>query len=68
MKKFTKAFGVFHWDTFDDETILIGEFDTLQEAQQFVHDEFKDRLSAHGADRVDIVDQSGEVIEPYSIC
>jgi hypothetical protein len=68
MKKFTKAFGVYHWDTFDNETILIGECDTLQEAQQLIHDKYKGRLSAYGADKVDIVDQLGNVIEQYSTC
>jgi hypothetical protein len=66
VEKFSKAFGIYHWDTFDNETILIGEADTLVEAQQFVQERYKGRLGSDGADRVDIVDQLGEVVDHYS--
>jgi len=75
VQKFSKAFGIYHWDTFDNETILIGEADTLVEAQKFVQElafghlgllRYKGRLGSNGADRVDIVDQLGEVVDHYS--
>ena len=64
--KFSKAFGIYHWDTFDNETILIGEADTLVDAQQFVQERYKGRLGSNGADRVDIGDQLGEIVDQYS--
>jgi hypothetical protein len=30
----TKKFGIYHWDTFDNETLLIDEADTLAQAQK----------------------------------
>jgi len=66
VEKFAKAFGVYHWDTFDNETILIGESDTLDEARQFVQEKYKGRLGSDGADRVDIVDQQGDIVDHFS--
>jgi len=66
IQKFSKDFGIYHWDTFDNETILIGETDTLIDAQQFVQEKYKDRLDSNGADRVDIVDQLGNIVDHYS--
>ena len=63
----TKEFGVYHWDTFDNETLLVGEADTEEEAATLVNDKYGDRVSLHGADRVDIVDSKGNVIDHYSI-
>lgn len=67
IEKFNKAFGVFHWDTFDNTTILIGEADTISEAQQFVQEQYKGRLDSKGADRVDIVNRLGEVVDRKSV-
>ena len=66
LKKFDKAYGIYHWDTFDDETILIAEADTRNEAWKYIQDNYKGRLSAQGADRVEIVDRLGNVVESYS--
>lgn len=64
----TKEFGVYHWDTFDNETIRIDEFDTLDEATDFVEkDKYKGRISPQGADKVDIVDKSGTIRKQYSV-
>lgn len=65
-EEFNKAYGIFHWDTFDNVTILIGEADTLLQAQQFVQNKYKNRLSPNGADQVDIVDRLGNIVEKYS--
>ena len=32
----TKEFGIYHWDTFDNETFLVGEADTISEAEERV--------------------------------
>jgi len=62
-----KNFGIYHWDTFDNETFLVSEADTLDEAKQKVKDRYGDRISSHGADQVDIVDSDGNVIEKYPV-
>jgi hypothetical protein len=64
----TKEFGIYHWDTFDNETILIDEADTLQEAKDIVAKRYKGRISGQGADQVDIVDSNGTVMEVFKVC
>lgn len=68
MIKHTKNFGVYHWDTFDGITLLVSEADTLEEAQSQVNKRYKSRISTTGADRVDIVDQQGNVVQNFSVC
>lgn len=64
----TKEFGVYHWDTFDNETFLVDEFDTLDEAVKFVEeDKYKGRIRATGADQVDIVDKRGDIVKKYPV-
>jgi len=63
----TKNFGIYHWDTFDNETILIEEKDTLEQARAFVQERYKGRLSPSGADQVDIVNLQGKIVEAYSV-
>ena len=63
----TKEFGVYHWDTFDNVTLLIDEFHTENEADTFIHTRYFTRLSSHGADQVDIVDKSGNVVKSYNV-
>ena len=67
MKKHTKAFGIYHWDTFDNETILIAEADTLEAAEQKVKDRYGSRISGKGADKVDIVNGKGDVVRQFSV-
>lgn len=62
-----KAFGIYHWDTFDNETLLVGEADSLLEAIGFVLGRYHNRISKKGADRVDIVDSKGNVVEKYNV-
>lgn len=64
----TKEFGVYHWDTFDNETLLIAEADTLEEAQDIVNERYKGRISGNGADQVDIVDKKGNIVGKFSVC
>lgn len=63
----TKEFGIYHWDTFDNVTILIDEADTLAEAKQKVSDKYGDRIKPTGADQVDIVNSKGTIVEKYPI-
>lgn len=65
--KHTKEFGIYHWDTFDNTTFLVDEADTLPQAKQKVIDKYGGSISYEGADRVDIVNKNGRVIETYSI-
>lgn len=62
-----KEFGIYHWDTFDNETILIDEKDTLDEAKEFVQNKYGKRISKQGADKVEIVNLRGTVVEGYWI-
>ena len=62
-----KEFGIYHWDTFDNETTLVDEADTLEEAQQKVNANYKDSISGDGADRVEIVDSKGNIVAKFQI-
>jgi hypothetical protein len=62
-----KEFGLYHWDTFDNRTILVGEAKTLQEAIRKVKEKYKDRLKPDGADRVEIVNRLGSVVKKYNV-
>lgn len=66
--KHKKNYGVYHWDTFDNETILIDEADTLPQARKIVKEKYKGRIGAHGADKVDIVDKNGNIVEQFCVC
>lgn len=67
MDRHKKAFGLYHWDTFDNETWLVGEADTLIEARQLALDMYAGRIQISGADRLDIVDKTGKVVEKYNL-
>jgi hypothetical protein len=63
-----KPFGVYHWDTFDNNTILIAERCTHDAAIKFIKSTYKKRINLNGADRVDIVDKAGNVVQSYKVC
>ena len=71
MIKHSKEYGVYHWDTFERDpecsTILLDEFDKLDDARDYVAKEYKGRISGGGADKVEIVDSKGEVIDQYPV-
>ena len=67
MVSHSKEFGVYHWDTFDNHTLLIEEADTLKEAQDFVKDHYGDRIRSNGVDQVDIVNQAGTIVDKYQV-
>jgi hypothetical protein len=63
-----KAFGVYHWDTFDNETLLVDEADTLEEADAIINERYKGRIAGNGADKVDVVDRDGRIVKQVSVC
>lgn len=65
--KHKKEFGVYHWDTFDNEIILIFEDNSLAKTEKFVKERYKDRIKDNGADQVDIVNKQGNIIKKYKI-
>lgn len=67
MIKHTKAFGIYHWDTFDNETFMVDEADTLAAAKKIVKERYKGRLQRNGADQVDIVDLNGNIVEKFAV-
>lgn len=62
-----KKFGVYHWDTFDNVTLLVHEFNTKEKAEDWIREHYKGRIGSHGADRVDIVDLQGDVVSAFSV-
>ncbi len=72
----TKNFGVYHWDTFDNETFLItknystdekAEFDTIEEAEACVKEIYAGHISDNGADQVDIVNLNGDIVKKFRV-
>ena len=62
-----KEFGVYYWDTFDNVTLMINEFDTEKESVDFVKERYKESLGNHGADQVDIVNSKGDIVKKFDI-
>lgn len=62
-----KEYGVYHWDTFDNENFLVGEADTQEEAENLVKERYGDRIRDNGADFVDIVNSKGDVVKKYAV-
>ena len=67
MKRHKKAFGIYHWDTFDNEVILIAQADTLEQADEKVSARSGKRINASGADLVEVVDGQGNVVLRFSV-
>lgn len=65
--KHKKEFGVYYWDTFDDATFLVGEYDTFHEAQSSINKAYRGRIDDGGADKVDIVDSNGDILRQFSV-
>jgi hypothetical protein len=65
--KHKKLFGIYHWDTFDNETLLVGEADTAEEAERMVMAKYKNRISSAGADQVEIVSRTGDILKSWKI-
>ncbi len=64
----TREFGVYHWDTFDNETILLYQCDTLDAAETYVRQRYGNRIDMdRGADQVDIVDSKGNTAMLFKV-
>lgn len=63
----TKKFGIYHWDTFDNVTILIGQAETIKDAENKVRKRYGKRIDSSGADVVDIVDKKGNIKKSFSV-
>lgn len=60
------GFGVYLWDTFDNETILLRDgFKTIAAALKWARK--KNPENPNGADKIDIVSNSGDVVKQYPI-
>jgi hypothetical protein len=68
MRQHTKEYGVYHWDTFDNETMLLAEFDVKRDALEFIDKEYGKRISPRGADQVDLVDSKGGIVARWKVC
>ena len=64
----TKKFGVYHWDTFDNETFLVGQSDSPKGADKIIDRKYKGRFSVHGADKVEVVDRNGKILRSKCVC
>lgn len=63
----TKEFGIYHWDMFDNITLLVGEADTITEAVKFIKDKYGKRVRLDGADRVEVVDSNGNILRRFNV-
>lgn len=67
----TKAYSINLWDTFEkpgEDTFIVDEADTLEEAEAKVQERFGDSLKPNGADFVEIVHvATGSVVKRYSV-
>lgn len=60
-------YGVYHWDTFDNETFLKYQHDDLDDCKKWIANYYGKRVRNNGADQVRIVDKGGNIIERYSV-
>jgi hypothetical protein len=60
-----KKYGMYHWDTFDNETILVTESDDLNDLKEQVLKKY--RVTPSGADVVEIVNNIGTIVASYKI-
>jgi hypothetical protein len=67
MVEHTKQFGLYHWDTFDNETFLKHEADTLDECVAWAEKHYGERLRPSGADRAEIVDKKGNIVKTWNV-
>lgn len=63
----TANYVICHWDTFDNESMTVGNAPTLKEAVAWVEKEYKGRIRHDGADRVDIVHHGGNIVRQFRV-
>jgi len=62
-----KKFGVYHWDTFDNETKLKYENDDYNDCMAWIAKTYEGRISGLGADRVEVVNKKGKILSILNI-
>lgn len=66
LDKQAKDYGIFYWDTFDNETFWIAEADTLKQADKWIRANYE--VADNGGDRVEIVLKlSGDIVKRYNV-
>lgn len=63
-----KSLGIYHWDTFDNETFLVHESDNLADANEWIQAHYGSRIQGHGADQLDVVDSKGNIVQKFKVC
>lgn len=63
----TKKYGVYHWDTFDNTTLLMFEDDTFSNCFLFISDNYGKRVHPDGADVVEIVTRKGNIMHKENV-
>ena len=66
-KKHIKEYGIYYWDTFDNETLFLKDFDSLDAAKAYVEERYQGRLRDSGADKIDIVTRIGSIVKQYPV-
>lgn len=60
-----KKYGIYHWDTFDNETFRVHEENNLDKAEEYIKKKYS--VSSNGADQVHIVTKEGQVVRRFHI-
>lgn len=61
---------IYHWDNFEppgEDTLLIGDAETIQEAEDLIIQKYGNRLFGNGADRIQIVNAQGDVVKSFNV-
>ena len=56
----SKVFGIYYFDQFNHEASLVGESNNLDNANQFIFDNYGSRICATGANQVAVILRSGK--------
>lgn len=62
MKQHSKNYGVYLWDTFDNQTILLFESNSLRKCFYYILAGYEKKIAGTGADKIEIVDAAGNVV------
>jgi hypothetical protein len=62
-----KPFAIYHWDTLEDQTVLLADFHERSAAVRFVHSEFAGRIGHEGLDQLEIVGPRGELVQKFRV-
>jgi len=65
--KQTKAYGIYYWNTLDNETLFLKEFHDMIVAMKYIEERYQGQLRDNGADKIDIVTKAGNVVKQYRV-